>query len=52
LLDKSEDGVEFPLQVLDLVIGNRNAREVRDTADGGSVDGHGAILEPSKFASL
>ena len=30
-----------PLQVLDLLLGNRDARQMRDAADGGGVDGHG-----------
>jgi hypothetical protein len=37
--------------VLDLVLGDRNAREMRDAADGGGVDGHGALpkrTEPSE----
>src|SRR5262249_31201086 len=42
LLDKSEDRVELALKVLDLVFSNRNAGEVRDTANGSSVDRHGS----------
>ena len=29
------------LQMLDLALGDRDAGEMRDTADGGGVDGHG-----------
>jgi hypothetical protein len=40
LLDEGEHGVELTAQVLDLVIGNRYARQVRDAADGIGVYGH------------
>src|SRR5262245_4919065 len=40
LLDEGEDGVELALQGLDLLLGNRDAREMRDAADGIGVDGH------------
>src|SRR5262245_15326313 len=42
LLHEGKDGIELPPQVLDLIFGNRDAREMRDAADGGGVDGHGA----------
>src|SRR5262249_57842347 len=42
LLDKSEDGVEFALKVLNLILRNRNAGEMRDTANGSSVDRPGS----------
>ena len=47
LLDESEDGVELAPKVLDLLLGDRNAGQVRDAADGCGVDGHGA----SQFAA-
>jgi hypothetical protein len=37
---KRQHGVELALQVLDLVVGNRDARQMRDAADGGGIDGH------------
>ena len=40
LLDERQHGVELALQVLDLVIGDRDARQMRDAADGGGIDGH------------
>src|ERR1044071_9340462 len=40
LLDKSEDCVELALEVLDLIVRNRDAGEMCDTADSGSVDRH------------
>src|SRR3954466_616486 len=40
LLDKGEHGVEFALQMRNLALGNRNARQMRDAADGSGVDGH------------
>jgi hypothetical protein len=41
LLDEGEDRVDLAPQVLDLVVGDRNAREMRDPADGGGIDRHG-----------
>ncbi len=40
LLDEGQDGVELALQMLDLLLGDRDAGEMRDAADGGGVDGH------------
>src|SRR3954451_22530540 len=40
LLDESQDRVELTLEVLDLVLRNRDAGEMRDTADSSSVDRH------------
>ena len=40
LLDESKDCVELALEVFDLVLRNRDAGEMRDTADGSSVDRH------------
>src|SRR3954454_25094441 len=40
LLDKGEHGVELALQMRNLVLGNRDARKMRDAADGSGVDGH------------
>src|SRR3954465_3041234 len=40
LLDKGEHGVELALQMRNLALGNRNARQMRDAADGSGVDGH------------
>ena len=45
LLDEGEHGVDLVLEMLDLVLGHRDAGEMRDAADGGGVDGHGAILK-------
>ena len=42
LLDKGQDGVELALQMRDLVVGDGDARQMRDAADGGGVDGHGS----------
>jgi hypothetical protein len=38
--------------VLDLLLGNRDAREMRDAADGGGVNGHGPSSNGLKLASL
>jgi len=46
LLDEGEHGVELTAQVLDLVIGNRYARQMRDAADRIGVYGH-AKAQPS-----
>ena len=40
LLDEGQHGVELALEMLDLVLGDRDARQMRNTADGGGVDGH------------
>src|SRR6266567_5495567 len=48
LLDEGENGVEFAPQVLDLVLGNRNARKLRDAANGIGIDRHGMLLESTK----
>ncbi len=45
LLDEGEHGVELAAQVLDLVLGDGDARQMRDAADGIGVDGHGALKE-------
>src|SRR5262245_66393733 len=44
LLHEGENGVEFPLQMLDLLLGDGDACEVRDAAASGGVDGHAASL--------
>ena len=50
LLDEGQHGVQFALEMLDLVLGDRDAGETGDTADGCGVDGHfkslGASAEP------
>src|SRR5215831_20442039 len=46
LLHEGENGVEFAPQMLDLVLGNPNARKLRDAADGIGIDGHGMLQEP------
>ena len=40
LLDEGQDRVELAPQVLDLLLGDRDAGQMRDAADGGGVDGH------------
>ena len=40
VLDEGQHGVDLVLEVLDLVLGNRDAREMGDAADGCGVDGH------------
>src|SRR4051812_40374731 len=40
LLDERQDGVDLASQMLGLVVGNRNPRQVRDAADGLVVNGH------------
>ena len=40
LLDESQHGVELARKMLDLVLGNRDARQMRDPADGLGVNGH------------
>ena len=52
LLDESEDGVELAPKVLDLLLGGRNAGQVRDAADGCGVDGHGASQFGRRAAGL
>src|SRR5260370_5354628 len=44
LLDEREDRVELGLQVLDFFVGDRDAGEMRDAADGRGVNGHGGFL--------
>src|SRR5580704_4032041 len=44
LLDERQNGVELALQVLDLVVVDGDAREVRDAAHGRGVDGHADSL--------
>ena len=44
LLDKSEHGIELTAKVLDLIIGNRYARKVRNPADGIGVNGHAKAM--------
>src|SRR5439155_344596 len=39
-LDLGEHRIELALQMRNLVVGNRNARKMRDAADDSSVDGH------------
>src|SRR5262249_22734228 len=41
-LEKSEDGVEFPLRVLTLTLRTRKGGEMRDAAKGSSVDRQGS----------
>ena len=41
LLDKGQHGVQFALQMGNLGVSNRDPRKLRDTANGGSIDGHG-----------
>ncbi len=40
LLDEGEDRVDLAAQMLDFVIGHRDARQMRDAADGRGVDRH------------
>src|SRR4051812_9388729 len=40
LLDESQDGVELALQMRDILLGHRNARETRNAADRLLIDGH------------
>src|SRR6516162_8618773 len=40
LLYEGQDSVEFGLEVVDLLLGDGNARKMRDMADGSDVDGH------------
>jgi hypothetical protein len=44
LLDEGEHGIELAAQMFDLIIGNRDARQMRDAADGIGVDGHAKTL--------
>src|SRR5260370_20751962 len=44
LLDEREDRVELGLQVLDFFVGDGDAGEMRDAADGRGVNGHGGFL--------
>ena len=43
LLDEGQNGVELALEVLDLVLGDGDARQMGNAPDGGGVNGH-AIL--------
>ena len=45
LLDEGEHGVELALQMLDLALGDGDARQMRDAADGIGVDGHENLKE-------
>src|SRR5215216_595659 len=49
LLEEGENRVELALQVLDLVVGDFDAREVRDAAHGIGIDGH---CEPRRHGKL
>ena len=42
LLDEGQDGVELAPAGARLVVGDRDAREMRDAAHGVGIDGHGA----------
>ena len=42
LLDERQHGVEFALQMLDLLVGDRNPGEMGNTSDGCGINGHGA----------
>jgi len=44
LLDKSQHSIELTAQVLNLVVGDRYAREMRDPADPIGVNGHAKAL--------
>jgi hypothetical protein len=44
LLDEVEHGIELAAQMLDLIISNRDARQMRNAADGIGVDGHAKAL--------
>ena len=48
LLDEGQDGVELAAEILDLVFGNRDPRQMRNAADGIGIDGHLqlALLSP------
>src|SRR5882757_8568290 len=48
LLDKGQNGVELAAEVLDLLVGDRDARQMRDAADGRGVDGHGTSVGDHK----
>src|SRR5204862_380440 len=43
LLDERQHGVELAFEVLDLLIGDRDPRQMRDAADCGGVDGHASL---------
>ena len=45
---KASMALSSPLQVLDLVLGDGNARQMRDAADGVGVDGHANLKECSR----
>jgi hypothetical protein len=43
LLDKRQHGVELALEMLNFILRDRNAREMRDAADGCGIDGHAGL---------
>src|SRR5208283_1606024 len=45
LLDEGQNGIEFALKMLDLLVGHRDARQMRYAADSLGVNGHGGSLE-------
>src|SRR5712671_52474 len=49
LLDKGQNGIELAAEVLDLFVGDRNARQMRDAADGRGIDGHGTSQAITKM---
>ena len=49
LLDEGEDGVDLALQMRNLRVGHGDAREMRDAADGGLIDGHDNSLTLAPF---
>ncbi len=48
LLDERQDGVELALEVLDLIVRDRDARQMRDAADGCGIDGHGGSSQDQR----
>ena len=50
LLDERQDGVELVLQMLDLILGDRDARQMRDAADGCGIDGHANLWSGKALA--
>src|SRR5258708_3023099 len=44
LLHESQHGIDLALQVRDLLVGDRDARQMRDAADGLGIDGHGDLM--------
>ena len=51
LLDERQDGVDLAPQMLDLVVGNRNPRQMRDAADGRGINGHRKPLKTGRGAA-